>query len=275
MSSKPTILLIEFNKESFQDEMSAHMLGALKSRASVIQSITPKDASSKITSLVPTTILITTADFAKKKHAALHSKVVEYARAGGTVIICGQFCNMISPPDFDAFFLSTWGKAWKFGNYHRSTYSVNPQRHPRLRDQRFPEKYCVKAVHIKGTPVSDMVYVSTEDSVVQSLVFSASPQSPAHRPDQAPVIFTSFGNGYLGYIGDVNQENETSDVIIALCSFKSSSDVAALLGDKTRCRVCLNGSAKKCAACKDVSYCSKECQKFDWKEHKEVCSGST
>jgi len=178
---------------------------------------------------------------------------------------------MISPPDFDEFFLSTWGKEWKFGEYHRTTYSVNPQRHPRLHDQPFPEKYCVKAVHIKGPPVSDMVYISTRESVIQSHVF---PASPANKPDQAPVISTSFDNGFLGYIGDVNQEDESSKVIIGLCSFKTSLDVAALLGDKSRCRVCLKEPAKKCAACKDVSYCSKECQKFDWKEHKEVCCGS-
>jgi hypothetical protein len=100
------------------------------------------------------------------------------------------------------------------------------------------------------------------------------PASPANKPDQAPVISTSFDNGFLGYIGDVNQEDESSKVIIGLCSFKTSLDVAALLGDKSRCRVCLKEPAKKCAACKDVSYCSKECQKFDWKEHKEVCCGS-
>lgn len=249
------------------------MLKGLRSLGSVVQVTTPKDASSKITSLVPATILITTAEFAKKKHAVLHSKVVEYARAGGTVIICGQFCNMISPPDFDEFVLSTWGKGWKFGAYHRTTFSVNPQRHPSLRDQRFPDKYCAKAVHIKGTPVSDMVYVSTGDSVVHSLVPFPAPQS-AHKPDQAPVIFTSFCNGYIGYIGDVNQEDETTDVVIGLCSWKTSPAVAAILGDRTRCRVCLKEPAKKCAACKDVSYCSKDCQKFDWKEHKEVCCGN-
>ena len=28
---------------------------------------------------------------------------------------------------------------------------------------------------------------------------------------------------------------------------------------------------KKCSACKYVSYCGRECQKADWKSHKEVC----
>jgi hypothetical protein len=31
------------------------------------------------------------------------------------------------------------------------------------------------------------------------------------------------------------------------------------------------GKFKKCTACKTVVYCSKECQKKDWKAHKAVC----
>jgi MYND finger len=39
------------------------------------------------------------------------------------------------------------------------------------------------------------------------------------------------------------------------------------------CEVCRkNGNAKKCAACENVFYCSKECQKKDWKRHKGVCT---
>ena len=34
---------------------------------------------------------------------------------------------------------------------------------------------------------------------------------------------------------------------------------------------CLKKGASACSACRSVSYCSKECQKAHWKEHKQTC----
>ena len=65
----------------------------------------------------------------------------------------------------------------------------------------------MKAVHVQGAAIEDMVYITTSDSKIQSHVFR--PDS-AHNPEQAPVLFTAFGNGYIGYVGDVNQEEGTT-----------------------------------------------------------------
>ena len=38
------------------------------------------------------------------------------------------------------------------------------------------------------------------------------------------------------------------------------------------CEVCKNvGDIKKCSACKELLYCSVQCQRKAWKEHKQVC----
>ena len=96
----------------------------------------------------------------------------------------------------------------------------------------------------------------------------------AYRPDEAPAIFKSFGSGYLGYIGDVNLDEETTDVVDTMYNFKTSRRVVAVLGDKTRCRVCLKEGTKKCGNRRDASYCSRKCQTMDWKEHKAACSAT-
>jgi len=38
-----------------------------------------------------------------------------------------------------------------------------------------------------------------------------------------------------------------------------------------QCRGCLKPSVNRCAKCKQVHYCSKECQTTDWKEHRPIC----
>jgi len=44
--------------------------------------------------------------------------------------------------------------------------------------------------------------------------------------------------------------------------------------DGVRCDTCLTGdeTLRKCNACKLVRYCSRECQKAHWKEHKDFCA---
>jgi hypothetical protein len=41
--------------------------------------------------------------------------------------------------------------------------------------------------------------------------------------------------------------------------------------DKHTCKVCYKTSTEKCSQCKAAHYCSRECQKKDWKEHKKIC----
>jgi hypothetical protein len=37
------------------------------------------------------------------------------------------------------------------------------------------------------------------------------------------------------------------------------------------CNVCSSPAAHRCSACKQVTYCSKDHQKQDWKNHKSSC----
>lgn len=39
-----------------------------------------------------------------------------------------------------------------------------------------------------------------------------------------------------------------------------------------KCHADLHDNANRCSSCKRVSYCNRECQKADWKDHKPQCA---
>lgn len=59
-----------------------------------------------------------------------------------------------------------------------------------------------------------MWYVTDESSVIQSSVFG--PPS-ANIMGETPIASARVGNGKLGYIGDVNAEEDLNAVILAMC----------------------------------------------------------
>lgn len=66
------------------------------------------------------------------------------------------------------------------------------------------------------------------------------------------------------------------------CQFKRVEDIGSRSSVPQKCRArCMNcdkgvhdgiNKLSKCVNCKQVYYCSKECQKFDWKNHKKSCN---
>ena len=45
--------------------------------------------------------------------------------------------------------------------------------------------------------------------------------------------------------------------------------------EKSTCAVCQTPSKLQCSACKITYYCSRDCQKKDWKTHKQLCKKPT
>jgi hypothetical protein len=53
------------------------------------------------------------------------------------------------------------------------------------------------------------------ESTIQSRVFPPDPVNP----DQTPVAFTKLGHGWLGYLGDVNNEIGSQKIVMEMCRF--------------------------------------------------------
>lgn len=214
-SSPPFVLLISLMDHTMFNGMHAHFMGALSSKAEYAQATTSKEALNLLSKRQIAAVYVTDPALAEAKspHSALVAKLVEYVKGGGTIVFGGLFSGFIRPTDNDAFFKNVWGLGWKMGDYHRTDFMLNIQTHPKfIMGLDVPELYNVKTVHLKGVASQDVVYAPMDGSYTQSAVFA--PQKVCSS--EVPVAYTRVGSGYLGYNGEVNGEDETTNIILSM-----------------------------------------------------------
>ena len=219
-ASSPQVLLISFDYADSFNRIHAHFLAALRSRADVIQAQTSDTALQTLSRPKLAAVYVTDPGIVERKHAKVLTKLIEYVKSGGTLVVGGSFSTFVRPTDNDAFFKKAFGLNWKMGSYHRTTFSLNLARPERLlRGPSLAPSYSMKTVHLKGISRDSVVYGPTAESRTQSMVFAPS----AVDLDEAPVVYTQVGQGYLGYIGDVNGEKASTNVILSMLGLPARS----------------------------------------------------
>jgi len=201
-SSLPSVLFVSLEKQPFFEDMYAETLATLNSKARV-QEVT--HIASAIEHLSKpqaeyAAVVVTDAGIIEKDFIAVQEKLVEYARTGGTVIFGFHLASFARPLDLAKFFKDKWALSWKTGDYHRETFTLSHQ--ALLMNRQNPDllpEYSMKALHLSGTKPEDRVYVASPNSA------------------QSPAIFAKYGRGFLGYIGDVNTEDGTTKLLLAMC----------------------------------------------------------
>ncbi|KAI9878395.1 MAG: hypothetical protein M1830_001025 [Pleopsidium flavum] len=215
----PSILLISLEPSPWPMDLYDELFTTLGTKATVTEVTSSKTALEHLSSpSSPTAVLLTESSIMKAKNRALSTRLVEYTRAGGTVILGCQCSSMSRPSDINRYFNDTWGLPWKSGAYHRTTFQLNPVGNARFREGRYSSLakfYSMKALHLKGVPVEGRVYVSSDDSTLESAVFAP---VPVGNPQESPMVFAQVGNGYLGWVGDVNAEKDSTRVVMAMCN---------------------------------------------------------
>lgn len=162
----------------------------------------------------PSVVLAVDGVLSAKKYGALHHQLAQYAKDGGTVILCCLFSSFCSMPNMCRLF-ATFGLQWKNGDYHRNTFTLNEVFEPRFGTQLYStldSSYCVKALHVKHVPYNARVYLPALESITQSHGFLVTSADTA----QSPAVFTTCGRGFLGYIGDVNNEGGSQALLLAM-----------------------------------------------------------
>jgi hypothetical protein len=71
------------------------------------------------------------------------------------------------------------------------------------------------------------------------------------------------------------QHNNTMSAPIDKDNDNNKDTDATTMTALTRCTVCRTFTSMKCQRCKQACYCSKDCQRADWKQHKKICSANT
>lgn len=150
----------------------------------------------------------------RKSYIDFQFELVEYVRNGGTLILACLFSGNASLELHDAL-LARFQLPWKYGDYHRSTFFRNPVFRDVLGPQLYnslEESYSMKTLHLKNVSADARVYIPEASSRTQSAVFPAA----AVDLQQCPAAFAKYGRGYIGYIGDVNNEAGSQKLLMAM-----------------------------------------------------------
>jgi hypothetical protein len=110
------------------------------------------------------------------------------------------------------FFKNVLQLPWTSGDYHRTDFTLVPN--SRLAAVPGLERvFSMKAVHIKNVAPEDVIYTPAEGAQLQSHVFAP---MPVDKSSGVGVAFAPFGNGFVGYLGDVNTETGGFKVVLAM-----------------------------------------------------------
>ncbi|KAG7453095.1 uncharacterized protein BT62DRAFT_959370 [Guyanagaster necrorhizus] len=221
----PFVLILSLSHVEYYSNILSHLFSALKAKISTKQAFTASSALQLLSSSQLVGVLVTDAGIASRRHMNVLTKLVEWTQAGGYVVVGGMFSGNISGTDMGRFFGSSWGLPWRMGSYHRTTFARNEEHSTAKQNPSLPSSYSMKAVHLNGLDPSTALYKATTNSHIESLVFAA---TPIENLAEAPAAQTRVGNGYFGYLGDVNGEDLSTPVVLAMLGLLDQKHPAPL-----------------------------------------------
>ena len=211
--AKPIIVVLTLDKPEFFEDMYGPFIDLLKTKAEFQQANTPEDARAAF-NIHPKPAAILSADesLTVSTRISLVHDAVSYVRSGGILVFMGLFSGFTQYPNFKTLF-SRFDLPWATKSYHRSTFKLNREM-THFNKSGLATSYSQKAVYLANVAYDDAVYLPDDDSVVESNVFGSRPVSD---PTETPAAFAKVGEGNVGYLGDVNNEDATTPVLLGMC----------------------------------------------------------
>ncbi|KAH9483570.1 putative mitochondrial import receptor subunit tom70 [Psilocybe cubensis] len=200
------VLVVALSNYDMFMRIHTEQIEAIKQKAEVKSALTPSQVLEHLKSPDIRGVYIADEGIARPANSQALNEIVQYFKRGGQVVIGGLFPSMTGPPDITKV-LSVFGVPWKAGSYTRTLVERNNHHETAARNPSLSEEFSMKAVHLTGFHPEDLFYEQY-------------PQTSNNW--EAPVLRTKRGNGHFGYIGDVNAEEESTDIILAMLELLSS-----------------------------------------------------
>ncbi len=212
------VLVLSFDWQDAFAEMHSHLISGLEKKIAAVHIRNFQQMSEALECLESpslASVLVMDVGITKREYAKVLQKLVAYVKNGGSVTFGGAFVSFIRPTDFAKFMKTTWDLNWEIGSYFRSQFSVNPSHEIVKKNPSLVKSYSMKCSHIAGIKPEMAVYHQTDESYTQSHVFAPEKASKISS-GEAPAVSVPLGKGRLSILGDVNEEQESTNTVLAM-----------------------------------------------------------
>ena len=144
-----------------------------------------------------------------------------YARGGGRVVACANFSNFLTLTGTQLLGEVMGYPTWERSSYHRSIGSLRPDTAAQFAHaEALAPTYSMKALAIKGVDPAHVVYFDAP-ATIRPLFLEET------DPTEARALCAPVGRGVCCYVGDVNAERETSQLVLAMCGLRPDAAFAS------------------------------------------------
>ncbi|KAK0449023.1 uncharacterized protein EV420DRAFT_1565514 [Desarmillaria tabescens] len=167
----------------------------------------------------PTIVVAIDAGISKLENSTVLNQLLQYTREVGITICCCNFSNNIT----SATFFAAWGLPWDLGSYFRTTVQLN-RTATGISLEGLPESYSLKALLLLNVARNHRIYAPSSSSRIESKVFG--PNEIPIDTNETPCAYGPVERGWFGYVGDVNNEDGSTRVVMAMARLSQSAVVA-------------------------------------------------
>ncbi|KAJ7504537.1 hypothetical protein B0H11DRAFT_1852989 [Mycena galericulata] len=219
MSAPPNILVLALLKEHHLYDLFSQLLECVKSAATLHFVDSKAALKTALKTKKPSAVLAIDGAISKEGNADVLQQLIQYTREGGIVVCCCNFSNGVNYLAAAQFF-AQWSLPWDAGSYFRTAVHLNSSV-AAISLQDLSPSYSIKSLSLVHVQPLHAVYNPSSSSVIQSHVFT--PDRLPVDPAESPCAYAPVGRGYFGYVGDVNNEEDSTRVVLAMIRLPPSA----------------------------------------------------